>query len=174
MKRFIKIWLGGYVVVMASYYSAAWIFRSYGKFYHGTLSGHQRVYCYDTLSKGTLNTAYFAHDIADTTLLRNYYEGGDRIMPSSDGFAWSMEGIVIRYVGSDSSFAEIVVFDTTCYGWEKGYLHRLAFHPDPPPRAKVEANERWWKEYQQTNSSYYIRYKPSTCLSSYGFWCGCK
>jgi hypothetical protein len=171
LKRPILIWLIGTPVALGLAQVAKWSFFAYGKYYFHSLADHPRVYCYD-LRRKVLNPATIGLTEGDTVFLRHFRDTSYHYVPSTESFSWSRPTIVIRHIGLDSMYAELVQFDTICYGWINGYLHRDALYGSPPSAELQKAHDLWAVEYKRRNP-HLFRYKPDICSSRYGFWCDC-
>lgn len=145
--------------------------------YYESIKDNKRVYVYDTTT-GTLNSAIYVQNIEladglikyyNNTLLwydkASFFDGkrklrivdGDTIRlspatlsPANRYFPCNKPLILLGYADKDSFIAEVVDFNTDCWGYAKGYVYYKNLHERPAPTKMIDAYRKYWEDKERS------------------------
>ena len=150
--------------------------RHQAKTYYGEIKDNPRVYCYDT-TFGALNPAYYITDLKHKEDLIQVYDSTavSKLMPIKFPIRFMphrKEVILIGYMDADSTIAEVVAFNTDCWGYVHGYIDTYTMHLRPPSKRKRDEDDARRMEqekdpvYQrEKETNYHLKHSP------YGLQC---
>jgi hypothetical protein len=162
------------------WYTVIKIKRTVSERYFNEVKKNPRVFCFDTLGN-TLNNAYYIDDVLYKDAFVKYYN--ESINGANVAFSFPIKTmtykkplILLDYLPPDSALVKVVDFDTICWGYIEGYVHRISVSNRPPSAERIKEKDDFIKEYTQTDE-YKMRsksYKPGNRISKYGIQCSCE
>lgn len=162
------------------WYTVVEVKRTAGKKYFNEIKEKPYVFCYDTLGN-TLNNAYYIDDVKYKEPFVKYYN--ERIngvhVPLSfpiKMITYKKPLILLNYLPPDSTLVKVVDFDTICWGYIEGYVHRISVNNKPPSSELTGQHDDFIKKYQQSDEHkmHYNSYKQENRISEYGIQCSCS
>lgn len=143
------------------------------KKYYNKIKDLPRYYVYDT-TYGAINSVYYIKDLKYSEELITFYEkslaGENPSIPFPIiAMPYDKPLIVVGY-SRDSLLVEVVDFNTSCWGYIKGYVYRGMLHPNQASIKLIEEKIKFWAEKEKTEE--YQRTKQITgSKSAYGVQC---
>jgi hypothetical protein len=131
---------------------------------------NERIYCYD-IKANTVGPVYYVTEINQTLDLINYYVDLDKGINSQIKFPpkkilTTKNPVILVQFTSDSLIAEFIDINTSCWGFEKGYLLYRMVHKNLPPDSLLNDYKRLTEEHDVKND-----FKDNFNHSIYGVQC---
>jgi hypothetical protein len=142
----------------------------YTKRYYKSVMGNELIYTYDTLHK-SLNRAYYIEDLRYRDDFISFYENfrkGDEAYAPFPLKQLPFNKKIFKIAALDSSVIEVVDFDTLCWGYIHGYVHKGSVTSTLPQKAM---SDNW-----ALTQDYLMASNPpvkETRRSDYGIQCEC-
>lgn len=180
MKKPFKIAISA--LAIAVLYNAVWLIVVYilkirtKNLYH-QVQFNERLYTYE-MYRGALNSVLYVDDLNDSNIIINFYDCWAKGIDTDIGtlaikympLTLKDPVYVLRDLGPKSDIIELVSFDTSCWGYFKGYVYKRTTHRDPPPNSLV-AKLLSREDKKNTKNEIDISHLPNP----YGFYCrSCK
>ena len=146
-----------------------------GKKYYLEIRNAPKYYCYD-LTSGALNPSFYITDLKYKDALKDYYDSlkhkGTPYVPfSPTAFGVFKPIFFLGYPDkNDSLIAEVLDFDTTCYGYIHAYVYGESLHKTSPPENLAEQFKATWDSLKQS-SEYKMKTNAIFHSSPYGVQC---
>ena len=177
MKTRIKVLLVSIVVIGISYnvvwFVVVYFAKRHAKNLYHEVQSHERVYVYESFSRA-LNNVIYIDDLKDSNAIINFYDCDAKGIDTTVGVdvfstmpLTTVEPLyVLKDCGPGSRMVEVISFDTSCWGYIKGYVYKATTHTHPPPDSLIKKENEFMKRPNPYNKNTVHKH-----ANPYGFYC---
>ena len=155
------------------WYTIAFLFKRHAQQLYHDVQSHERLYVYETFF-GALNNVLYIENLKDSTSLINFYDSAAKRINTTIG-EYEIQTMpiheiqplyVLKDLGATSRMIEVIDFDTTCWGYIRGYVYKATTHKNPPADSLMKKKLEFIEQKKANNKD------PVTShTSAYGFYC---